>query len=115
MLPILIILFIFSYAILTMLVIEQGRTIDSQRALIREMLKDSNQLAVLKQQLAKNEALRLHQKSSNDGSSAPVQQQKDSQGAAKAPKAGKQTHSTKQAPGKPPADLQDVRRLTNII
>jgi len=35
-LPLLVILFIVSYGILTMLVFEQGQTIESQRTLIRE-------------------------------------------------------------------------------
>src|SRR5580700_3416292 len=51
-LPLLVILFIVSYGILTMLVFEQGQTIESQRGLIREMLKDSSQLAALKGKLA---------------------------------------------------------------
>ena len=56
LLPLLILLFLVSYSILAMLVIEQGRTIESQRILLREMLKDSNQLAELKTKLATDEA-----------------------------------------------------------
>jgi hypothetical protein len=41
MLPVLTVLFCISYGLLTMLVVEQGRTIDSQRALIRELFRDS--------------------------------------------------------------------------
>jgi hypothetical protein len=41
MLPVLTVLFCVSYGLLTMVVVEQGRTIDSQRALIRELLRDS--------------------------------------------------------------------------
>ena len=40
-LPLLTVLFCISYGLLTMLVVEQGRTIDSQRALIRELFRDS--------------------------------------------------------------------------
>ena len=58
LLPLLIVLFLVSYAILTMLVIEQGLTIEAQRTLLREMLKDSNQLAALKNKLANAEAKR---------------------------------------------------------
>ena len=127
MLPILVVLFIFSYGLLTMLVFEQGQTIESQRGLIREMLKDSTQLAALKGKLAKDEFQRSHDKVSvqaNQKSSAP---------AAAAPKAsspaapdtkssdkdakrrGKSAHSTQEAPGKPAADLEDVRRATRVI
>ena len=36
MLPILVVLFLISYGLMSVLVVEQGRTIDSQRNLIRE-------------------------------------------------------------------------------
>ena len=62
MLPLLIVLFLVSYAILALLVVEQGRTIESQRVLLREMLKDSNQLAALKNKLANAEAKRSQEK-----------------------------------------------------
>src|SRR5260370_39292623 len=63
-LPLLVILFVVSYGILTMLVFEQGQTIESQRSLIREMLKDSTQLASLKGKLARDDGKRLHDKAS---------------------------------------------------
>jgi len=122
MLPILVVLFVFSYAILTLLVVEQGRTIESQRALIHEMLQDSNQLAALKGKIAHDESLRLHGKSS--GSSAnpsnPTAQQKGSTGVPQAPgKERKQTGKPVQAPrvlpGRPPSDSEDMRRATRII
>jgi hypothetical protein len=40
-LPLLTVLFCISYGLMTMLIVEQGRTIDSQRALIRELFRDS--------------------------------------------------------------------------
>ena len=124
MLPILIVLFIFSYALLTMLVFEQGQTIESQRNLIREMLKDSTQLAAIKNRLAHDanqhpngplsENQRSHDKSSGSAD------QKNPGAAAVPPKGsekeakrhGKSTHSTREAPGEPDSDLQDVRRST---
>lgn len=47
-LPLLTVLFLISYGLMTFLIIEQGRTIDSQRALIRELLRDSVQLSASK-------------------------------------------------------------------
>lgn len=41
LLPVLTVLFCISYGLMTMLIVEQGRTIDSQRALIRELFRDS--------------------------------------------------------------------------
>jgi hypothetical protein len=119
LLPLLIALFLVSYAILTMLVIEQGRTIESQRSLLREMLKDSTQLAALKNKLANAEA-----KQSQDKAAAkPEQKESDAGNSAAAPKTtdkdakrpGKSTRSLKQIPQKPAADLEDVRRSTRVI
>jgi hypothetical protein len=121
MLPILVVLFIFSYAILTALVFEQGQTIESQRGLIREMLKDSTQLAALKSKIAHNESLRSQQKSSVAGGQSSVpSQQRGATGNAKpsgkdGKQAGKSAHATREAPRKPASDLEDVRRLTNVI
>ena len=57
MLPILIVLFLVSYGLMTLLVIEQNNTITSQRSLIVEMLKDSSQLTALKVKIAREERL----------------------------------------------------------
>ena len=120
-LPILVVLFVFSYGILTALVVEQGRTIESQRALIHEMLKDSRQLADLKGKIAHDENLRMHEKSSGRaGASETPNQQKDAVGATKPPGkngkgSGKSSLSPKVAPGRPASDLEDVRRLTRSL
>jgi hypothetical protein len=103
-----VILFIVSYGILTMLVFEQGQTIESQRVLIREMLKDSNQLATLKGRMARDDNKRVHDKAQADVESG--------NGVVKGSKPlGKTTRSMKEAPGKPAADLEDVRRATDVI
>ena len=47
-LPLLTVLFLISYALMTMLIVEQGQTIESQRALIRELLTDSKELSAAK-------------------------------------------------------------------
>ena len=116
MLPLLIILFIVSYGILTMLVFEQGQTIQSQRGLIREMLKDSTQLATLKGKMSRDDGKRLHGKTTlnvdpNNGTAGT----KGSDVNKETKRPGKSAHSTKQAPGKPPGDIEDVRRATRVI
>lgn len=125
-LPLLVILFIVSYGILTMLVFEQGQTIESQRGLIREMLKDSTQLASLKGKMSRDDAAR------QEGTSAPADgakvgpsssQTKNPNGTGAsikesgkdAKKSGKAARSTQQLPTKPQADLEDVRRATQVI
>ncbi len=124
MLPILVVLFVVSYSLLTMLVFEQGQTIEAQRGLIREMLKDSTQLAAIKGKLAReanqrseNERAGAHDKISgqadtnNSGSAAAPPSSTDKT----AKRHGKSTHTTREAPGKPASDLEDVRRSTRVI
>ena len=117
--PLLVILFIVSYGILTMLVFEQGQTIESQRGLIREMLKDSTQLAAMKDKLARDESKQVREKASAQAdpksadSSSPAAGVKGSDKETKRP--GKSARSMKQVPGKPAADLEDVRRSTRVI
>ena len=48
LLPLLTVLFLFSYGLMTLLIVEQGTTIQSQRALIRDLLADSLQLSAMK-------------------------------------------------------------------
>jgi len=129
LLPLLVILFILSYAILTLLVFEQGRTIESQRTLIRGMLHDSTQLASLKGKLARDESNRSHDKAAaqaehkdadsgsrstgNAATGNPAAGAKGSDKQTKRP--SKSARSTKEAPGKPASDLTDVRRTTRSI
>lgn len=42
--PLLTVLFLISYGLMTMLIVEQGSTIESQRTLIRDLLRDSTEL-----------------------------------------------------------------------
>ena len=115
-LPLLIVLFLISYSILTLVVIEQGRTIESQRTLLRELLQDSTQLAALKGKLAREEAKRAQPQAPPEAKEpasnhAPAAKSPDKDG--KRPE--KPTHSMKSVPEKPVADLEDVRRATRLI
>ena len=117
-LPLLVILFIVSYGILTMLVFEQGQTIESQRSLIHEMLKDSTQLATLKGKLARDDkaSVQADHKDAESGNPPAGIKGSDAKGLDKETKRpGKAAHSMKEVPGKPAADLQDVRRSTRVI
>ena len=55
-LPLLTILFLISYALMTMLIVEQGRTIESQRALIRDLFRDSTELSAVRAKLMEEHA-----------------------------------------------------------
>lgn len=116
MLPLLVVLFVFSYAILTLLVVEQGRTIESQRFLIREMVKDSSQLAELKGKIAREENLKARQKAQEGAGRAAVQKDPAGKTSGKDGKGtGKSGNLPKEVPGRPDSDLQDMRRATRNI
>jgi hypothetical protein len=117
LLPLLVILFIVSYGILTMLVFEQGQTIESQRGLIREMLRDSTQLASMKNKLSRNETAAQSEATVQADSATTTAAPKGSEAKvpAKEGKKSSKARSMKQVPGRPEADLQDVRRSTRVI
>jgi hypothetical protein len=117
-LPLLVILFVVSYCILTLLVFEQGQTIESQRTLIREMLKDSTQLASMKGKQARDDCRRVQDKSSvqTEQKSAVTNSPGAVKGSDKETKRPtKSGRAMKVTPGKPAADLEDVRRSTRVI
>lgn len=117
LLPLLIVLFLVSYSILTMLVVEQGRTIEAQRVLLRDMLKDSNQLAELKTKLASEQARHAQPPARTQAEAQPKEpaasKTPNTEKDAKRP--GKAARSLKTVPGKPAADLEDVRRSTHVL
>ena len=63
LLPVLTVLFLVAYSIMTMLIVEQGNTIESQRLLIKQLFSDSTQLSAMKgQQAQKHNAEKGHPK-----------------------------------------------------
>jgi len=117
-LPLLTILFMISYGLMTMLIVEQGSTIESQRALIRELFRDSTELSSMKikaQQAARTQA--PSSQSPSTQAQAPAQQAPSSQ---VAPPSRTQNQSAQQnpqyrTPTKPAADLSDERRMVKTI
>jgi hypothetical protein len=56
-LPLLTVLFLISYGLMTMLIVEQGATIESQRALIKELFRDSTELSAAKMRAQRERSL----------------------------------------------------------
>ena len=130
LLPVLTVLFLISYGLMTMLIVEQGSTIESQRVLIHELLRDSNELAGVK-----GNAIR--QNSAEGRRRAPSQAQVPSAQAPQtpltqvpltqapssqiAPSNQGQAHGGKpqkpkfQVPARPASDLADERRALRTI
>jgi len=123
-LPILTILFLISYGLMTILIIEQGHTIESQRALIRELFRDSTELSASKmkaQQEEHGQVLAQNPSSQNPSTQAPAIRTPRKQ--APSSQAGPQPHAQNQVkakpqfqiPSKPAADLADHRRALITI
>ena len=141
-LPLLTVLFLISYGLMTMLIVEQGQTIESQRALIRELLRDSKELSAVRmkaaQELAESNSAKTqvpltqpssaqqsttqqsktqHSSTQHPSTQAPTQQAPSSQAG---PQHRAQNQSAKQKPdfqmpSKPALELvDDVRVLITI-
>ena len=105
--PVLVILFLVSYALLVLLITEQGRTIMSQRVLIQQLLQDSTELSHLKvqvQQQKRAEAkppAKVQPKKAIPSIQVPPQEQS---------KTDMEARPLRQHPPRPSSDVQDVRR-----
>ena len=137
LLPLLTVLFLFSYGLMTLLIVEQGTTIQSQRALIRELFSDSMQLSAMKGKAVRDQnaadvqkhvpkQARPSQTQANTAQAGSVQtpssQAQDlapsSQAAApqRAQSHAAKTHKPRmQMPSRPASDLADERRALVTI
>ncbi len=126
-LPVLTVLFLISYAIMTLLIVEQGQTIESQRALIRELFQDSTELSATKirdQRAAQASHLAQNPSSQTPSTQAPSTQAPSTQAQTKqAPstqvepqhRAQNQVKPKYQVPSKPASDLADKARTLITI
>lgn len=118
-LPLLTVLFLLSYGLMTMLIVEQGQTIESQRALIRELFRDSTELTTgkLKAQQDKMAAAKRHNQNPSSQIQDPSTQAAQTPSSQAAPKQN-QTAKSKpefQAPSRPAADqANELRALVKI-
>ncbi len=63
LLPVLTVLFLVAYSMMTVLIVEQGNTIESQRLLIKQLFSDSAQLSAMKgREAQKHNAEKAHPK-----------------------------------------------------
>ena len=92
MLPFLVVLFLISYGLLALLVVEQDRTISNQRSLINQVMGDSIELTALKGKL-------VHQQRHPGAQGPSTQVNPQDKGSMK---------QRKLMPLKPPADASDT-------
>jgi hypothetical protein len=123
MLPVLVALFLFSYGLMTLLIVEQGTTIQSQRMLIRQLLGDTHQLASMKGNALREQALSRQAQAKTDSQTPSAQAPLTQAPSAETPStqagtgrkaqpnhSGKVQRPVPARPPKPASDLVDVRR-----
>jgi len=112
MLPILTVLFLISYGLMTLLIVEQGSTIESQRTLIQQLLGDSNELTAMKTQAIQQKADAPKPPASaraSDPVQTPSTQAVPSEKASAA-KNHKAQRPLREMPPVPASDIADARR-----
>lgn len=123
-LPVLTVLFMISYGLMTMLIVEQGQTIESQRALIRELFRDSTELSAVKrmqvqehnQALAQNPSAQAQNPATpNPSTQAPQAQLKRAPSSQQRADNQLKPKGQLQMPSKPASDLADSRRALITI
>jgi hypothetical protein len=128
LLPLLTVLFVFSYGLMTVLIIEQGSVIQSQRNLIKVLGRDSTELwSARGKAIGDQESARAQAQSRAQAPSAPAQTPSTQSPSTHAPstqavpqhrsqsRTGKIAKPETQVPPVPASDLSDRRRSLNTI
>jgi len=114
MLPAFVVLFLISYGLMALLVVEQGRTIENQRTLIQSLFSDSAQLNHLRTQVQQKQ--RAEAKAQADARAHSQVQTPSTQDKPQEPAKKNSGKVRKPLPQKPPTDansLDDERR--NVV
>jgi hypothetical protein len=98
LLPLLTVLFLISYGLMVMLIVEQGKTIDTQRYLIRSLFSDSSQLTALR-----NGVIQKHNNEAQAKARTQAAPSAVPQGRAKS-----KASNVRPLPQKPPKDTSDT-------
>ena len=123
LLPLLVVLFLISYGLLALLVVEQGRTIENQRSLIQQLFSDSVELTSLKgknfQQQHPKPGTPLKAKpqaqTPSSQNQTPSSQANSRDNVASQKRAGRLQKAFPIKPPKDTADTPDNRRMRSVI
>ena len=118
LLPILIVLFLISYGLMAMLVVEQGRTIDSQSFLIRALFRDSTELTGMKSSVIQKQRAQAQaqaEANANSQAKAPASQATPRDNAKSNRNPGKLRRPAPLRPPRNTSDVADERRALFYI
>jgi hypothetical protein len=113
MLPILTVLFLISYGLMTLLIVEQGSTIQSQRTLIQQLLGDSTELSALKGKVIQQQQAKAAKPQVEAQNNPPIQTPSTQATPSEKTSAHTSSKAQRPAPEKPPvpaSDIADSRR-----
>jgi len=113
MLPILTVLFLISYGLMTLLIVEQGSTIQSQRTLIQQLLGDSTELSALKGKVIQQQQAKAAKPQVEAQTNPPIQTPSTQATPSEKTSAHNSSKAQRPAPEKPPvpaSDIADSRR-----
>ncbi len=115
LLPVLVALFLLSYGLMTLLIVEQGTTIESQRTLIQQMLGDSKELTSMKSKAVQRQQVQT-QAQLDAPASSPVQTPSTQATPSEKPStAHKAKRPMPALPPVPASDIADARRTLMSI
>jgi hypothetical protein len=119
MLPILTFLFLVSYGLMALLVVEQGRTIDSQRNLIQQLFSDSAQLSSMKGKAFQKQRAETQAQAEAQAQANPKGKMQTSPSQVTPRDNGKSEHSAgktrRPLPPRPPRDTSDTSDGRRIL
>ena len=118
MLPILTVLFLISYGLMTLLIVEQGTTIQAQRTLIQQLIGDSTELAALKGKSIEQQAPAPKAQTEAQNRTpvhTPSTQVAPSEKTSTARNSGKAHRPMPEKPPVPASDIADARRTLMSI
>lgn len=114
MLPLLVILFLISYGLMTLLIVEQGSTIQSQRTMIHQLLGDSSELSAMKAKAALSRQAQDRNQAQTPSVQAPSTQAPATQaapsGKTRSDHGGKVQRPSPSRPPKNASEMVDARR-----
>jgi hypothetical protein len=121
LLPLLTVLFVISYSLMVMLVIEQGSTITSQGWLIKQLFADSTELTTIKSKALQDKHTQAQSKAQAQTQAQGQTKEQSQDPSVQVPSHDRASGSRKlekslpQHPPKPASDSLDARRVLRFI
>jgi hypothetical protein len=115
LLPLLTVLFVFSYGLMTLLIVEQASAIEQQHTLIKALMVDSAQLWAQRGRAISENQMAKTRRQADQSAQAPSKNAPSSQAPQQQNRAGKVAKPQVEVPPVPASDFSDQRRNLQTI